>query len=256
MPDALGRTILRFTMDANLDIDAYETAVAALHPDGPDTHLFLPVNAGTNGRAILLLDASFNPPTVAHWTMVERGCAALHTSGAALVLSSSNVDKQVFGATLGQRIAMMVALASTRPDTTVAACCYARFVDKATALARLFPSRKLVFAIGYDTLIRLFDERYYDRMDHDLERLFATATVIVANRDTGDLDQIDRFLDHPSRQPYRDSIQRLSLPPAMSSISSSEIRARVPGGQTLSGLVPPPVDDFIQRHGLYSETPQ
>jgi nicotinate-nucleotide adenylyltransferase len=34
-------------------------------------------------------------------------------------------------------------------------------------------------------------------------------------------------------------------------ISSSDIRARARAGRSLAGLVPPEVDDYIRRHGLY-----
>lgn len=39
-------------------------------------------------------------------------------------------------------------------------------------------------------------------------------------------------------------------------ISSSEIRIRLREGKTVSHLVPPAVDDYIQKHSLYQASPQ
>ncbi len=244
------RTILP-VIDPIPNIGRYEDALAELAPSGSlDAHLLRTLR-GVEGT-LLVLDASFNPPTIAHWSLIERGCQALVTQHAALVLSSTNVDKKVFGAPLPQRLAMMDDLAATRPSTAVAICRYARFVDKATALSPLFPNTRLVFAIGYDTLIRLFDEKYYTQMNRELEQLFDAAGFIVANRDTDDLSQTEAYLDDPTRRPFRDAIDTLSFPPRLASISSSEIRQRALRDERINDLVPAPVATFIQRHGLYS----
>ena len=38
-------------------------------------------------------------------------------------------------------------------------------------------------------------------------------------------------------------------------VSSTGIRARIREGRTITGLVPPAVDDYIRRHGLYGASP-
>jgi nicotinate-nucleotide adenylyltransferase len=38
-------------------------------------------------------------------------------------------------------------------------------------------------------------------------------------------------------------------------VSSTEIRRRIRAGESVSGLVPVPVERYLQRHGLYSGTP-
>ena len=234
------------------EIDRYTAILAELAPVGDQDACLVRSSGEAMPGRLLILDASFNPPTMAHWALIEQGCEALDTKQAALVLSSSNVDKEVFGAGLAERLAMMVVLADTRPSTAVAICRYARFVDKATALAPLFPDARLVFAIGYDTLIRLFDEKYYERMESELEQLFDAAGFIVANRDTNDLSQTEAYLDDPVRRRYQDAIELLSFPADLASISSSDIRRRASRGEPIEHLVPLPIAAFVKQYTLYA----
>ena len=232
-------------------LSRYAEALTDLSPAGTKEVCLVRELDAAPPDVLLVLDASFNPPTTAHWSLVQKGCDAVGTEHAALVLASANVDKDAGISDLAVRLAMLDELAATRPQTAVATCGYARFVDKADALGPLFPQARLVFAIGHDTLVRLFDEKYYETMDAELEVLFSKAGFLVANRDTGDLAQTEAYLDDPARRSYREAIQLLPLPSNLASISSSEVRARLGRGASIRGLVPSPTEAFIARYDLY-----
>lgn len=234
-------------------IHYYERVISALDPaSGPSARLVDTNGPDPTEGPVLILDASFNPPTVAHQAMIDRGRRVVNASRAVMALSRENVDKAVFGASLGERLAMMAALAAAMQDVKVAACSHARFIDKARALAPLFPGGRLVFAIGYDTLIRLFDAKYYDDVEADLKALFDVADILAANRGDSDAEAIDTYMRHPSRVQYRPHVTALSLSPRFSSVSSSEVRDSLVHGQRVSD-VPVPVLRCIREAGLYSQ---
>ena len=43
------------------------------------------------------------------------------------------------------------------------------------------------------------------------------------------------------------------LDPGIMTVSSTEIRRRVSDGESISGLVPPLVEDYIIKNGLYAD---
>lgn len=100
----------------------------------------------------IVLSGSFRPLHRAHRTLLDVG---LDVSGKNLTpcfeLSVTNVEKpDIAIADLQERVAQF-----TEPDDTVLITRAATFLEK----ARLMPSS--TFVIGYDTAIRLFDDRFY-----------------------------------------------------------------------------------------------
>lgn len=83
------------------------------------------------------------------------------------------------------RLAMMLLLAAdisalsfpstpARATVDIALTKHARFLDKAAALRSEYPgARELVFLTGFDTLVRIFDPRYYPEAGHRLDGLAA-----------------------------------------------------------------------------------
>lgn len=105
----------------------------------------LPVNA-------IMLSGSFRPLHRAHRTLLNVG---LNISGnnrtPCFELSVTNVEKpDIAVAELQARVAQF-----TEPNDTVLITRAATFLEK----ARLMPGS--IFVIGYDTAIRLFDDRFY-----------------------------------------------------------------------------------------------
>lgn len=77
----------------------------------------------------------------------------------------------------------------------------------------------------------------YAKLDtwHRPDEVTRLATIVVVAR--------------PGWRAPAGAVRTISLPPM--AVSASDIRARAARGEDLSALVPPPVEDYIARHGLY-----
>lgn len=227
----------------------------ALEPGGPPRAAFLRRAAkglDRSGGSLVVMDASFNPMTVAHEAMLYRASESCRADEALLMLSHANVDKPVYGASLAQRLAMLDHYAEPYPNISVIGCSHARFVDKATALRPLYPeSTGLHFVVGYDTLLRLFDPRYYSNLRDELAALFRGAHIIAANRDNIDPDALQRLSKGPEFAAFSDKIRFIRLDSAHSRISSTEVRALRESGAPVGHLVPSRIADAIAALDLY-----
>ncbi len=229
--------------------------MAALEPDGPPRAAFLRRAASRltrPGRNLVVMDASFNPMTVAHEAMLNCASDVCRAGEALLLLSHANVDKNVYGATLAQRLAMLDHYAESFRNLSVAGCSHARFVDKSRALAPLYPkSTRLFFVVGYDTLLRLFEPRYYGNFRDELSAFFASARVVAANRANTDPDAMRRLKTSPEYGAFSDRIHFIGLGGAHSRISSTEVRAMKATGGAIGHMVPSRIGDSIDALHLY-----
>lgn len=200
---------------------------------------------------VAVLPSAFNPPTEAHLALLEaarRGSGA--TVGLAL-LSTRNVDKPLGGAPLYHRVGMLLALCADAPRLAVAATNAARIVEQARALRRAFPSARFDFVVGSDTLVRLFDERYYpaDEMVPLLDELFRWHRVFVAVRSPAPAETLTDLLGSRAAR-WADGVTPLETPPWVAAISSTEARMAVAKGLPAAGT-PAVVARYIARHRLY-----
>lgn len=225
--------------------------MSELDPNGPPRAVYLSTAPARESARCLVLDAAFNPPTIAHWQLAIESQAAARADRILLQLSAANVDKGVSGADLGQRLYMLEAIAASRPNVYVSVCSHARFIDKAIALERLSPGSTHVFAIGYDTLIRLFDPKYYTDMASELETVFSKAEFAVANRADNDPETLSRYLEQSPQSRFCQKIHQVTLPDTVAHVSSSRVRERIGQGQDATDLLPAEVSPIIRQMGLY-----
>ena len=169
-------------------------------------------------ETLYILDSSFNPPTRAHLRICTS--ALLHDKPRTvpkrllLLLATQNADKAPKPAAFEHRLAMMNIIAEellnnfttseegSRDDVDliidIGVTAKGRFIDKAKILERQeeYMNRDIngtvkpveqVHLIGYDTLVRLLDTKYYppDHTLQPLEGLFEKHRVRVTRR-TGD----------------------------------------------------------------------
>jgi nicotinic acid mononucleotide adenylyltransferase len=239
------------------DLTRLRAFVAGFDPSGqPRADFIRRARAGLDGsgQRLLVLDASFNPMTLAHEWMAVQARDTVGAGEVVLMLSRANVDKEVHGADLGERLATLLAYSEERPDTSVVGCSHARFVDKAEALAALYPEHTLFhFVLGYDTLERLFAPKYYGDMQEELSRFFARSRVVAANRGPHSPADLQAFLRRPVCRPYVDRIAVIHLPEALATISSTQVRERIRLGLPIEDLVPRSVARAITVLGLYAQ---
>jgi nicotinic acid mononucleotide adenylyltransferase len=200
-----------------------------------------------------VLPSAFNPPTLAHLGLLELALQEADIDGAAALLSTKNVDKQLFGASLSHRVGMLLELAQSRDWLSVLASNAARIVDQARGLRIDFPGIEWDFVLGYDTLVRLFDPKYYRRMDDALADFFFHHRVIAVNRAPATVQAIADFVDsnHLARR-HSGRILIRELDSERAGMSSTVARESIAGGG--NAALTPEVHAYIVRHGLYGES--
>ena len=237
-------------------LENYRILMDSLDPKNTPVVQFVHRTAPLQPKHIGVLDASFNPLTLAHEALVHHAQNAFNFDEIVLLLAKANVDKALFGADLGQRLAMMVNYAdsNTQLDTclSVAGCSHARFIDKAHALrAHFAPDTQIYFLVGHDTLIRIFDPHYYTDMPAELKELFSLCHIVSANRGNQTQDAFYTFMSRPECAPFANRVHPLQLPSSFGNISSTEVRNRIRAADPITDLVPESTAQFIETFELY-----
>jgi nicotinamide-nucleotide adenylyltransferase len=192
-----------------------------------------------------------------------------------LLYSPRNADKtpSAADASTAQRAEMMIAQASaleqvlSQPEDSqqafgvgVGLLRAPTFVGKATALAAALSSDSppaLTFLVGTDTLVRIFDTKYYPEggMPAALEQLFAHAWLVCVSRgDEGDIAAQDALLSDPEvmRWTKAGKVRVLGHLEESAGVSSTLVRAAVQHGRgEVEKYVAPGVADILLRDGLY-----
>ncbi|KAK3944434.1 hypothetical protein QBC46DRAFT_374313 [Diplogelasinospora grovesii] len=287
-----------------------------------------PLPPSTKPRALVVLDSSFNPPTIAHLRMATSAIHDLNQRdrlgpGALrllLLLAINNADKAPKPAAFDQRLAMMWAFAqdiqqsledekwnNTRSDKDVteeeqdsylsidvALTTQPYFHDKSAAIAESAFYRpgggseengealEQIFLVGYDTLIRIFDPKYYGPpastggdsstgdmpMQKALGPFFARAKLRVTMRTDADWggedDQAAHLADLLSTEGMKriggcsDWVARIEVVEGRKrgeGIVSSTVARKAAANHdwnTLDKIVPPEVRKWVRREKLYS----
>jgi nicotinamide-nucleotide adenylyltransferase len=141
--------------------------------------------SATAARTLYVLDGSFNPPTKAHHRIATSAFSKLDGLGPRrllLLLATQNADKATKPASLEDRLVMMTLFAHELLHDVkqqfpllidVGLVTEPYFHDKAAAIdeSGVYPGTlQQVHLIGFDTLIRIFNTKYYPP-DHNLRVL-------------------------------------------------------------------------------------
>ena len=201
----------------------------------------------TGGRRLGIFSGSFNPLTVAHIEMIKAAQKKYDLEEILLILTRANVDKDVFGLSLADRLLMLKLYAVSREDFSVAPCSHGKFIEKIEALKPAYPpGTHFSFIVGYDTFIRLFDPKYYTDLHGALEVLFDQCRFIVANRQDYNADGVRQVMEAPDYRHYTGCIDLIELPDFYADISSTDIRAQIQAGNSVDHLVPWEVQGFLK----------
>ena len=197
-----------------------------------------------------VLPSAFNPPTRAHLRLLDLAEAVAGVEGGAALLTTRNVAKGIEGAALADRIGMLLAVRESRPALAVLAANQARIVDQAAALRATWPEAAFDFVLGYDTLVRLFDEQYYEgAMEVELDPFFERHRVIAANRGDVTAADVSGYVAKRAAR-YADRIVTVALDEEHGRIASSDARALIEAGEGSDDL-PVEVAGYIRAHSLY-----
>ncbi|KAJ1760232.1 hypothetical protein GGF48_001475 [Coemansia sp. RSA 921] len=204
-----------------------------------------------------------------------------------LLLAAKNADKPLKGSSLEQRMRMVDMLATTVVKDTTADTWHLwksraqfdasnlhnmaigmvnspRFVDKCKAVSNVVQSewerikggpvpRVLsYFAMGWDTLIRVFDPKYYSDYPRELDEFFANGGRIAYSRRVGFPDaDVDAFFARHEMATYLQYIFELKLPKRVKHISSSDVRVAVRDSTQSVRDIPPRILEFVNNFQLY-----
>ena len=216
--------------------------LAELDPEGPPRLVIVRrarEQIGNRPGRLLCLSASFNPLTVAHVRLIQEASHVFPPDEVLLLLARANVDKEVIGFPLQRRLRLLLRFGESHPQFSVAACSHGRFVDKAEAIRSHYPEgTRLAFIVGFDTLIRLFDPKYYADRDASVSALFVKSEFIAANRAPDPPEAVASFLARRETAPFANRIRLIQLPAEIAGVSATQVRARLTSGESIAGLVP------------------
>lgn len=188
-----------------------------------------------------------------------------------LLLSVKNADKiHPAPALFEHRLAMMQLMAQnwyadTNVDVSIGITRHAKFVDKLVSILKeLEQPVKLTFAVGYDTLVRILDEKYYvpDKLLDSLREFMAISDIFCLTRADGsasDVEQLKFVNDvgngHFAHIPlsWAKSIHMVNVPDsAVCTISSSQLRRSYAQSEAINlSLVAPNINAYILENKLY-----
>lgn len=246
---------------------------------------------GPTTRRVLVLDSSFNPPHRGHLAMIKQGVlslsthdgiATINTNAVLLLLSVKNADKDSVSVDEYARRLHMVGLMAEHVCAGLGLSCgvaltdASLFVDKSRLVADWTGRSSGVdnfFLLGFDTLIRFFDPRYYrEPLVEAVDPFFRHSKLCVLLRD----DKSSR-MDLADQKKYMQDLQngeiddkdnnRTALPASWRgkvffceakhewAISSSAIRTAVREQDPVrwQGKVIPTVRAYINGASLYRE---
>lgn len=240
---------------------------------------------GAGPLDIAVLDSSFNPPSKAHLALLRSppllAPGKQRYDGHLLLFSTQNADKgagKPGDASLEQRATMMTLLARDlehhTPNIAVALVDKPLIFDKSTLTRALLHSDvRLHWVVGFDTLYRVFQLKYYPspaafraQCTQFFER--ERTTFVCARRDpasfpslAGEAAREDELLRSDSVRPWVQAgcIAMLDIDPAEAALSSTHIRGLLADTTTtaahkkhaLAPLVPPSLVDYLVEAKVY-----
>lgn len=258
----------------------------------------------TQPATLYILDSSFNPPSIAHLTLATSALKdhALYGNGPyrlLLLFSTHNADKAPNSSSFVQRLALMTAFAedisqSLKKGTSSASASLAEitidvgltkepyYTDKSAAITEtkppIYPKKPIhVHLVGYDTLIRLCNPKYYPKHDPPLSalkpffdarhKLRVTQRPANSNDESsnefGSVEEQQKYLQDLRRGRYEregfnsdwvDSINMVQVDDGVG-ISSTRVRKAAKEGrwEEVGQLCTPSVAAWIKAQGLYSD---
>src|SRR5207248_8509577 len=102
---------------------------------------------------------------------------------------------------------------------------------------------ELVFLVGHDKIVQIFDPRYYSDRDGALRELFALSGFLVAPRAGAGIDELRDLLAEPENRQFAARVRPLALAERYRAMSSTKARA---GDQT---VLPEVVRAYLAERG-------
>lgn len=236
-------------------------------------------------RRLCILDSSFNPPHLGHYALVNKSITYPYhgqvmpkdSVGVLLMFSVNNCDKKTpKPAPFEHRVQMMCLLADhikQEMDVPVYVIVTDQpiFADKSVQVqqwikqtAGLVEGLRLTFLLGFDTLVRVFDNKYYAPTPTTvaLEGFMRHNDLFALTRDDDkeySLEQQLSYVENIRSGKNKDCLpewsERIFIgegDPSLLKVSSSRIRALIESGDTTwQTETIPSIVEFIQESKPY-----
>lgn len=218
--------------------------------EGPRLRLLAPPPHAP--RAIAVLAGSFNPLTRGHTALVEAARRA-GSDAVVLLLPLRAVDKEgVTRAAAMDRALVLLEWAWRRSGVGVALVNRGLYVEQAALLRAHLPASEIVFVVGHDKIVQVFDPRYYDEREQALEALFQLAAFRVAPRLGQSAAELRALLSAPENAPYAGGVAPLALDADVDALSSTLARDAIRRGEPWEDHVPAEMAHFVRAAQPYS----
>ena len=210
--------------------------------------------AARQGKELGVFPSSFNPITKGHMAILQRAAEIKAFKEILLVLDIHAMDKEIFGATLVDRLLMVHGLFEDYTHFSVGVSNRGLFLTKAEVLKVMYPGETdITFIVGYDTMKRVFDPKYYEDREEALDQLFRSCTFMVANRDNKGKEALQQLMASSANRRFKGKVHFFEIPNRLAHISSSHVRQRVMEGKSFARLVPPEIGECIKEVKLYKK---
>jgi nicotinate-nucleotide adenylyltransferase len=194
-----------------------------------------------------ILGGTFNPPHLGHLVCAQEAYGELSLDRVLLIPASIPPHKSVEHEPGPEHRLELCRLAVAGDERFAVSDMELRragpsfTVDTLKVLSTQAPQDELVLILGGDIAAGLTEW-------HDPEQVLGLATVAIAERRGTTRGAVDRTL---AQLRGGDRARFFAMPRI--GISSTMLRRRVAAGQSIRYFVPDQVEEYIQRHGLYSQ---
>lgn len=225
-------------------LDPVEKPRAVIAPGSPEPE-----------GSIIVFPGSFNPPTNAHLAMLRQAqqFEQLHGEGKVYAaVSKHTTDKEhVERPLLVDRLVLLeTVLQQHAPGVGMMLFNRGLYVEQAEGIRAAFPAvRRLLFLVGFDKIVQIFDPHYYTDRDAALGELFALAEILVAPRADAGERELRALLEKTENRRFARFVHLLPLDMSYRQVSSTHIRQDFAAHRQ---DVPPEVARFIQETGAYA----
>jgi len=218
--------------------------------------------SGTGGPRVGVFPSSFNPLTSAHVELVRRSIRACDLNEVLALASVANADKSSYECSLEDRLSMLLLAFSDDPAMSIGVSSRAYFVDVAEALEKRYEREtEFYFVLGFDTFVRVLDlegrylSKYHRRFRNRREALrflLERGRLIVAGRAGAGNPDVEALVRKEPRE-IAERISYLEIPSDVAARSATQVRQLIRSGRSIAGLVPPKVETYIARRGIYKK---
>lgn len=205
--------------------------------------------------SIIVFPGSFNPPTNAHLALLKQARLYAREHEPMYLyaaISKQTVDKEHVERPLWvDRLLLLEMLLQHRvPHTGILLFNRGLYVEQAEAIRAAFPAvRRILFLLGFDKIVQIFDPHYYENRDEALQKLFALAELLVAPRGDDGAEALQALVQQAQNQRFAGFVHLLPFGEQYRYVSSTQIRQGTPAAWQ---EVPPEVRQFMRQTRAYA----